>query len=196
FFGGSVGVIYKQFSITIVSAMTLSVLVALSFTPALCASILRKPKEGPRRGFYGLFNRGYEATNRVYTRGVGGIVRRRWYAMIAFAAIGGALVLLFPRMPKGFLPDEDQGVLNAQILLPPGATQEQTRAVMDRVQKYFLEDEKEGVDQVMAITGFGFGGRGQNTGLAFIRLRHWDERKSERLRASAIAARAMRAFSQ
>jgi NodT family efflux transporter outer membrane factor (OMF) lipoprotein len=196
FFGGSVGVIYRQFSITIVSAMALSVLVALSFTPALCASILKKPKEGPRRGFYGLFNRGYAATNRAYVRGVTGVVRRKWYAMFAFVAIGGALALLFPRMPKGFLPEEDQGVLNAQILLPPGATQEQTRAVMDKVQTYFLENEKESVDQVMAITGFGFGGRGQNTGLAFVRLRDWDERKDERLRAKAVAARAMKAFSQ
>jgi hydrophobe/amphiphile efflux-1 (HAE1) family protein len=196
FFGGSVGVIYRQFSITIVSAMTLSVLVALTFTPALCASILKKPKEGPRRGFYGLFNRGYDATNRAYTKGVRGIVRGRWVAMIVFVCIAGSLVLLFPKMRRSFLPEEDQGLLQASVLLPSGSTQEQTREVMDRITTYFLENEKDSVEDIMAITGFGFGGRGQNVGLAFIKLRHWDERKDERLSAKAVAARSMGYFSK
>jgi len=183
FFGGSAGVIYRQFSITIVAAMTLSVLVALIFTPALCATILKRPQEAPRRGLYGLFNRGYDASNRVYLKIVGRFVRRRWVLMVVFFAIAGSLVLLFPRMRKSFLPEEDQGLLNAQVLLPPGATQEQTRAIMDRITKLFLENEREAVQDVMAITGFGFGGRGQNVGLAFIKLRHWDERGEERLSA-------------
>jgi HAE1 family hydrophobic/amphiphilic exporter-1/multidrug efflux pump len=194
FFGGSVGVIYRQFSITIVSAMALSVLVALTFTPALCASILKRAPHGPRRGLFGLFNRGYDATNRGYTRAVRGIVGKRWYALIVFAAIAGSLLLMFPRMKKSFLPEEDQGLLNAQVLLPAGATQEQTRAVMDRITQHFLENEKEAVEDVMAITGFGFGGRGQNVGLAFIKLRHWDDRTEARLSAKAVAARSMAAF--
>ena len=196
FFGGSAGVIYRQFSITIVAAMTLSVLVALIFTPALCATILKRPQEAPRRGLYGLFNRGYDASNRVYLKIVGRFVRRRWVLMVVFFAIAGSLVLLFPRMRKSFLPEEDQGLLNAQVLLPPGATQEQTRAIMDRITKLFLENEREAVQDVMAITGFGFGGRGQNVGLAFIKLRHWDERGEERLSAKNVAARAMGAFSK
>ncbi len=196
FFGGSTGVIYRQFSITLVSAMALSVFVALTFTPALCASILKPMKSGPRRGFYGLFNRGYDAGNRLYGRLVGGFVRVRWAVMIVFLAIAASLLLLFPKMPKGFLPEEDQGLLNAMILLPPGATQEQTRAVMDRVSTYFLENEKDAVQDVMAITGFGFGGRGQNVGLAFIKLRDWDQRRSPRLKASAVSMRAMGAFSK
>nr|MBA3500076.1 efflux RND transporter permease subunit [Deltaproteobacteria bacterium] len=196
FFGGSVGVIYRQFSITLVSAMALSVIVALTFTPALCASILKRPKKGPRRGLFGLFNRGYDATNRGYTRAVRGLVGKRWYAMIVFVAIAGSLVYMFPKMRKSFLPEEDQGLLNAQLLLPAGATQEQTRAVMDRITTHFLENEKDAVEDVMAITGFGFGGRGQNVGLAFIKLRHWDERQSERLSAKAVAARSMAAFSK
>ncbi|HLL24173.1 MAG TPA: efflux RND transporter permease subunit, partial [Kofleriaceae bacterium] len=196
FFGGSVGVIYRQFSITIVAAMTLSVIVALVFTPALCATILKKPKPGPRRGFYGLFNRGYDATNRGYIRVAGVFIRRRWIMMIVFLAIGAALALLFPKMRRSFLPEEDQGLLNAQVLLPPGATQEQTREIMDRITKHFLENEKDAVEDVMAITGFGFGGRGQNVGLAFIKLRDWEERESEALRAKNVAARSMGAFAR
>jgi len=197
FFGGSVGVIYRQFSITIVSAMTLSVIVALTFTPALCASILKRSHhEGPRGGFYGLFNRGYEATNRGYGAAVRAMVRRRLPAMIVFVAIAAVLAVMFPRMKKSFLPEEDQGLLNVQLLLPPGATQEQTRGVMERIQNHLLENEKEGVEDVMAITGFGFGGRGQNVGTAFVKLRHWDERGDAKLKAKAIATRTMGFFSK
>ena len=194
FFGGSVGVIYRQFSITIASAMALSVIVALTFTPALCATILKRGAHGKRRGLYGLFNRGYDATNRGYVRTVRGILRTRgtrWSAMAVFALIAGSLLLLFPRMKQSFLPDEDQGLLNATVLLPAGATQEQTRAVMDRITTHLLENEKDAVEDVLAITGFGFGGRGQNVGLAFIKLKHWDERGDERLSARAVAGRTM-----
>jgi HAE1 family hydrophobic/amphiphilic exporter-1/multidrug efflux pump len=177
--------------------MALSVIVALTFTPALCATILKPVKHhGKRRGLWGLFNSGYEKTQNGYHKAVGGLLRHRWPAMIVYVGLGALLALLFTRMPKGFLPEEDQGQLSVQALLPPGATQEQTRAVMERVNNYLLTEEKDAVEAVMTITGFGFGGRGQNSGTAFVKLRHWDERKSARLKASAVAQRTTRAFSQ
>jgi hydrophobe/amphiphile efflux-1 (HAE1) family protein len=196
FFGGSVGVIYRQFSITLIAAMALSVVVALTLTPALCATLL-KPAHGEKTtGFFGLFNRGYHATNRTYLRGVARMVRHRGWSMLAFVVIGGLLVLLFTRMPTGFLPDEDQGLLYAQVILPPGSTQEQTRAVMTKVNDQFLEVEKDAVEGIMTINGFSFGGRGQNAGLAFVKLRDWDERGAAKLKATAVAQRTMRALSQ
>ncbi|MBA3541068.1 MAG: efflux RND transporter permease subunit, partial [Deltaproteobacteria bacterium] len=198
FFGGSVGVIYRQFAITLVSAMGLSVIVALTFTPALCATILQTGHVAGarRRGIFGLFNRGYERTSRGYEKTIGVVVRRRVPALLVFAALAGVLALTFTRVPKGFLPDEDQGVFNVQALLPPGATQEQTRAVMERITDYFMTREKDSVESVMAITGFGFSGRGQNSGLAFVRLLHWDDREEARLKASAVVGRAMAEFSK
>jgi HAE1 family hydrophobic/amphiphilic exporter-1/multidrug efflux pump len=194
FFGGSVGVIYRQFAITIISAMTLSVIVALVFTPALCATML-KPAHGPKtRGFWGLFNRGYNKGQRAYTRTTGVLVRRKLPVLIVYALLAAALALLFPRLPKGFLPDEDQGQLNIQVLLPPGATQEQTREVMQRVSDHMLTTEKDAIQSLITISGFGFGGRGQNVGTSFVRLRPWDERESDRLSAQAVARRATRAF--
>jgi HAE1 family hydrophobic/amphiphilic exporter-1/multidrug efflux pump len=196
FFGGSVGMIYRQFSITLVSSMALSVVVAMTLTPALCATML-KPGHGPRtRGFFGLFNRGYDRSSGGYQRVIGVLVRRPFLAMVGFLAIVGALVLLFVRMPTGFLPEEDQGALNVQVLLPPGSTMERTRAVLDRVSDHFLEQEGDAVESVLAISGFGFSGRGQNSGIAFIRLKNWEERGDARQRASAIAGRAMGAFSK
>jgi HAE1 family hydrophobic/amphiphilic exporter-1/multidrug efflux pump len=194
FFGGSVGVIYRQFSITIVSAMALSVIVALIFTPALCATILRPVPHGKRRGLFGLFNRGYERTQHVYGRTVGVLVRRKLPAMIVYATLGVALAMLFVRMPKGFLPEEDQGQLVVQVLLPAGATQEQTRAVMQEVNEHLLTAEKDSVEAVLTISGFGFGGRGQNVGTAFVKLRPWDERSTAQLSAKAVAQRTTRAF--
>jgi HAE1 family hydrophobic/amphiphilic exporter-1/multidrug efflux pump len=199
FFGGSVGVIYRQFAITIVSAMTLSVFVALTLTPALCATILKPHAPGQRRrrfSPFGLFNRGYDRTQRGYVRATGVLLRHRMVALAGYLALAGVLALLFGRMPKGFLPEEDQGQLNVQVLGPPGSTQEQTRAVMDRIQDYMLTQEKDGVEALMAITGFGFGGRGQNSGTAFVKLRPWDERRDPRLHASAIAARATAHFAK
>jgi hydrophobe/amphiphile efflux-1 (HAE1) family protein len=196
FFGGSVGVIYRQFAITLVSAMALSVVVALSLTPALCATILKPPKHGPRRGLFGLFNRGYTATQHGYVRATGALLRRRPIALVAYAVLAGGLALLFVRMPKGFLPDEDQGQFNVQVLLPPGGTQEQTRAVMERVTDHLLEHEADAIESVMAITGFGFGGRGQNSGIAFVKLKHWDDRGAAHLRSSAVVGRSMAAFSK
>ena len=196
FFPGSVGVIYRQFSVTLVAAMALSVVVALTLTPALCATIL-KPGQGEKKtGFFGLFNRGYHASSGVYEKIVGAMVRRRWRAMLAFVVIAAGLVVLFPRMQKGFLPQEDQGLLYAQVLMPPGSTMEQTAAINEQVSKYLLEEEGAAVKSVMTINGFSFGGRGQNSGLAFITLKDWDERKDPKLSANAIAGRASAAFSK
>ena len=196
FFGGSVGMIYRQFSITLVSSMALSVVVALTLTPALCATLL-KPGHGPRtRGFFGAFNRGYEASSRLYHRVVAAIVGRRGRSMLVYVALLGGLVALFMRMPTGFLPEEDQGSVNVQVLLPPGSTLERTRAVLEKVRDHFLGPEKDTVESVMTIAGFGFSGRGQNSGIAFVKLRDWDERGADDLRAGAVARRAMGAFSK
>lgn len=195
FFPGSVGVIYRQFSITLVSAMALSVVVALTLTPALCATML-KPGHGEKKtGFFGLFNRGYNRTSSFYERVVALFVRRRFRAMIGYAVLVGLLAVGFFRMPKGFLPEEDQGILYVQVLLPPGSTLEQTRDVTAEVSDYFLTTEADSVESIMAINGFSFGGRGQNSGLGFIKLKDWDDRKDAKARANAIAARATRAFS-
>ncbi|HEY5944746.1 MAG TPA: efflux RND transporter permease subunit [Kofleriaceae bacterium] len=194
FFGGSVGVIYRQFAITIVSAMLLSVLVALVFTPALCATLLKSSHGAKTRGFWGLFNRGYTKAQHAYSRATSVLVRRKLPALIVYGLLAAALVLLFTRLPKGFLPEEDQGQLSVQVLLPPGATQEQTREIMQRVSDYMLTQEKDSVEGLMTLSGFGFGGRGQNVGTAFVKLRPWDERKQARLSAQAVARRATRAF--
>jgi HAE1 family hydrophobic/amphiphilic exporter-1/multidrug efflux pump len=198
FFGGSVGVIYRQFSITLVSSMALSVLVAMTLTPALCATILKPVEKGhglSRKGFFGAFNRLYDRGNGQYMGFVRALVARRGRSMIAYALICGALVFMFSRMRSGFLPEEDQGTMYVQVLLPPGATLERTREVLDDVSRHLLDEERESVESVMSIVGFSFGSRGQNTGIAFVRLKPWDERPGENLKASAVSARAMRAFS-
>jgi len=196
FFAGSVGTIYRQFSITIVSSMALSVAVALTLTPALCAMLL-KPGHGlTQRGFFGLFNRGYERTAGLYHRGLGGLLRWRRTAMIVFLGLTAAVGVAFVRMPTGFLPEEDQGSITVQVLLPPGSTMERTRAVMERVGDYFLQQEGDAVESVLSISGFGFSGRGQNSGLAFVRLRDWHEREAVEKRAGAITRRASGAFSK
>ncbi len=199
FFGGSVGVIYRQFSITLVSAMALSVMVALTLTPALCATLLKPVEKGHHastRGFFGLFNRLYDRGNGLYERTVGWVLRRAGRAMIVYLVLLVGLGVLFSRLPSGFLPLEDQGQIMTQVQLPPGATMERTREVLDQVTRYYREDEKQAVEGVMAITGFSFSGRGQNSGLAFVRLKDWDERGNKALHAPAVAARAMRAFSK
>ncbi len=200
FFGGSVGVIYRQFSITIVSAMALSVLVALTLTPALCATLL-KPVEkghvaGARRGPIVLFNKLYERGSGFYGKTVGFVLRRIGRAMLVYAVLLAAMAFLFTRVPGGFLPLEDQGAMLNQVQLPAGATMDQTRKVVDRVTNYFLEDEKDSVEAVMTIIGYSFSGRGQNSAMAFVRLKDWKERAHEGQRAPAVAARAMQAFSR
>jgi multidrug efflux pump len=198
FFGGSTGVIYRQFSITIVSAMVFSVIVALTLTPALCATLLKektKGQHGRTTGFFGWFNRNFDRMAGRYQSGVGAILGK-WgrYALI-YVAIVVVLALLFMRLPTSFVPEEDQGVMFTQIQLPTGATQGRTLRVMEQVESYYLGPAKEGVESVFGVVGFGFAGGGQNSALAFVKLKDWDERTDDSLSVSAIAARAMRAFS-
>ena len=199
FFGGSTGVIYRQFSITIVSAMVLSILVALILTPTLCANILKPPsKEGENTG--GRFGRWF---NRNFGRGVEryrGIVRRVIARPVLplgiYAVIVGVLALLFFVLPTGFLPTEDQGYVLAQYTLPAGAQQSRTVAVAKQIENHFLDDEKANVDGIFTVSGFSFAGSGQNVGLAFILLRNWSERPGTQNRATEIVQRAFGAFSQ
>ncbi len=195
FFGGSVGVIYRQFSVTIVSAMILSVIVALILTPALCATLL-KPVQGhaKQRGIFGLFNRGFDRVTTGYRQGVSGILARSARFILVFAVIVVAMGWLFTRLPSSFLPEEDQGILITSVQLPVGATQDRTERVLKQVTNYYLDNEKEAVEGVMSVVGFGFGGQGQNVGLAFVRLKDFDKRKAANLSASAVAGRAMRTF--
>ncbi len=195
FFAGSSGVIYRQFSLTIVTAMTLSVIVALVFTPALCATLLKRPKHGERRGFFGWFNRNFDRTSRVYVGGVGFMAKRALRFMLVYAVIAGAMGVLYTRLPSSFLPAEDQGLMFVQITAPPGATTERTQQAVNAVNQYLLNDEKENVASVMAVTGFSFGGRGQAAAMAFVRLRDWGERTDAASGVSAIAGRLMRHFS-
>jgi multidrug efflux pump len=195
FFGGSVGVIYRQFSITIVTAMVLSVVVALVLTPALCATILKPVGDhGPRKGFFGWFNRNFERTTEGYRSGVAGMIARPMRFLLVFLLIGGGMGLLFARLPSSFLPDEDQGILLTSVQLPVGATQDRTLKVLDEVQKHYLEKEKDLVEGVLTVAGFGFGGQGQNVGLAFVRLKPFAERAGKNATAQAVAGRAMAAF--
>ena len=195
FFPGTTGAIYRQFSLTIASAMALSVLVALVFTPSLCASLLKpKPHGPPRRGPLGAFRRGLETATKGYVGVVGYMARRIPRFLLVYVLIVGILGLLFLRLPGGFLPDEDQGTLYANVLLPPGATTERTAQVIEQVGRYFYETEKDIVFGAMNVYGFSFGGRGQNVGLVFVNLRDWDQRTDPDDSAQALAARASRAF--
>ncbi|WP_424139387.1 efflux RND transporter permease subunit [Roseomonas chloroacetimidivorans] len=194
FFGGSAGVIYRQFSLTIITAMTLSVMVALVFTPALCATILRRPDHTERRGFFGWFNRNFDRTTRGYGGGVRHITGRPARFLVIYAALAVGMGFLYTRLPTSFLPDEDQGVMYAQVVAPPGATVERTQRALDDVIKYLLNDEKNVVGSVMGITGFNFSGRGQNAAMAFIRLRDWEERPGEENSVGALSRRIMARF--
>jgi multidrug efflux pump len=197
FFGGSVGVIYRQFAVTIVSAMALSVVVAVIFTPALTATMLKAPKHhGEKRGFFGLFNRGFNSTSRTYTKWTGFVLSRAKSGLAAFIVICGAAGYLFTTLPGSFLPEEDQGILLTVVQLPVGATQQRTEEVLEQVRKHYQESEPEAVEGVFAIAGFGFGGQGQNVGLVFTRLTDFDARSNPSLSAQAVAGRAMGAFSQ
>ena len=199
FFGGSTGVIYRQFSITIVSAMALSVLVALILTPALCATMLKpikKGEHGKTTGFFGWFNRLFDKSTNHYVDSVGHIVRSTGRYLLIYLLIVVGMAYLFLKLPTSFLPEEDQGLLLAQAQLPAGATQERTQKVLDQVTDYFLTKEKDSVNSVFTVNGFGFAGRGQNTGIAFVSLKPWDERGDASLKVPAIAGRAMRALGQ
>ena len=196
FFGGSSGVVYRQFSITVVSAMGLSVLVALVLTPALCATLLR-PHGTPadhRSGFFGWFNRRFNRASQRYEQQVARLLGVPGRALLGFAVICVLLAVLFARLPGGFLPNEDQGFMFAQVRMPPGTTLDRTAAVMKQVQAHYLNDEAANVEAVFSVTGFSSAGGGQNIGQAFISLKPWAERPGEENSAQAIAGRANAAF--
>ena len=196
FFGGSTGVIYRQFSITIVSAMALSVVVALTLTPALCATLLRPHTGRPRRGPFAWFNRGFGATQGGYTGLVGWSVRRPLWLGLVYLGIAGVMVLLFLRTPTGFLPDEDQGIMFTLVSAPAGATASRTLDTIEQIEDHFLDAEAENVSSMFGVVGFSFAGRGQNMGITFVRLKDWSERERPDQSVQAIAGRAFGALGQ
>ncbi len=203
FFGGSTGVIYRQFSITIVSAMILSVMVAMTLTPALCATLLKPVAKGHHagesgwfKGFFRLFNRAFEFCRTRYEGIVGRSFAKPVRYLTVYAAIVACMVYFFVHLPTSFLPDEDQGFMFCQIQLPAGASVERTVAMLKEIDRYFAENESKTVDSVLTVGGVSFAGRGQNMGLAFVKFKDWKYRQSPELKAKAIAARAMKGFSK
>ena len=195
FFPGSTGVIYRQFSITIVSAMALSVLVALTLTPALCATLLKaKDVNHTKRGPFGWFNKGFDKTADGYRGTVAYLIKRPLRIMLVYLALAGGMVYLFNNTPTGFLPDEDQGILMVLVQGPTGATAERTLDVVEQVETHFRENEAENVESVFGVVGFSFAGQGQNMGLAFVRLKDWEERPDPSQSVQAVAGRAFPAF--
>jgi multidrug efflux pump len=198
FFGGSTGVIYRQFSITIVSAMALSVLVALIFTPALCATLLKPINEEnhghPKTGFFGWFNRTFDRSVLSYERGVGNMITHKIPAFLAYALIFAGMIWMFTRIPSAFLPEEDQGVIFAQVQTPAGSSAERTQEVLDKMRSYLLDKEAGTVKSVFTVNGYNFAGRGQSSGLAFILLKPWDERPGSDNSVFALAKRAQAHF--
>lgn len=196
FFPGSTGVIYQQFAITIVSAMALSVVVAITLTPALCASMLKAKDHGEKRGVFGLFNRGFSKLTNGYTGTVKWSVKRPFRVGLIYLALAATMVLLFMRTPTGFLPNEDQGILFTLIQAPTGASAERTLDVLEQVEDYYLTQENGVVKSMFGVVGFSFGGSGQNMGIAFVQLEDWDDRKEPQQGVQALAGRAFGAFSQ
>jgi multidrug efflux pump len=190
-------VIYRQFSITIVSAMVLSVLVALVLTPALCATLLKPvDKAHPHdRGFFGWFNRNFAEANDKYNSTLGKVLHRPLPALILYGVVILVMGALFLRMPTGFLPNEDQGLIINLIQLPPGAIQQRAVAVARQGEQHFMKEEPDTV-HVFAVNGFSYAGPGQNSGMMFVRLKDWKERKAAKDRAPAIVQRAIGAYSR
>ena len=203
FMSGSTGVIYRQFSATIVSAMALSVLVAIVLTPALCATMLKPLKKGehhvahrgPAGRFFNWFNNGFDRTSGTYQRGVRGILARPGRFMAVFLALSVVMGLLFVRLPSSFLPNEDQGILMALVNAPVGATQERTLESIYKLEDHFLKNEKDAVESVFSVQGFSFSGMGQNSGMAFVKLKDWSERTPDQ-GVGPITGRAMAALGQ
>jgi multidrug efflux pump len=192
FFSGSVGAIYRQFAVTLVLTMLFSALMALTLTPALCATLL-KHRPGshdvlPARGFFGWFNRGFAATTRGYVRTVTHMLGRPGRWLVVYGAILAATFWMFSKLPGSFLPEEDQGYFINLVQLPPGATQERTVAVISEVEQFFLKQPE--VEHTIGVVGFSFFGRGQNAGLIFVRLKHWDQRPGAGSSARAVIQRA------
>ena len=203
FFGGSTGVIYRQFSVTIIASMLLSVIVALILTPVLCASLLKPVPAGHEpaenaiwflRPFFAWFDRVFFGLRDRYVRTVQRSFSRKLRYVVVYVAIVAAVGTIFLRLPTSYMPDEDQGILLSQIMLPTGSTLEQTKEVVSDVRRHFLEKEPEAVESVMTVSGIGFSGRAQTNGLVFIKLKDWHLRTRSDLRVKAIAERAMKAF--
>ncbi|MDI9275382.1 multidrug efflux RND transporter permease subunit SmeE, partial [Stenotrophomonas sp. PFBMAA-4] len=203
FMSGSTGIIYRQFSATIVSAMALSVLVAIVLTPALCATMLKPLKKGEHHvahsgllgRFFNGFNRGFDRSSETYQRGVKGIIHRPWRFMGIFVALAVVMGVLFARLPSSFLPNEDQGIMMALVQTPVGATQERTLEAMAKLEDHFLKNEADAVESIFAVQGFSFAGMGQNAGMAFVKLKDWKERDADHS-VGAITGRAMGALGQ
>ncbi|WP_213609556.1 efflux RND transporter permease subunit [Pseudoalteromonas sp.] len=199
FFSGSTGVIYRQFSITLVSAMGLSVLVALILTPALCATLLKPSHVHNSDSFIGRFftgfNRRFDKTNQGAQGFVGRMIKHSKRYLLSYVLIVGGMVTIFSSLPTAFLPDEDQGILFTQVMLPAGATSEQTLEVVKKVENHYLEDQSEAVRSVFSVIGFSFAGSGQNSAIGFVGLKHWDERQRDDLSVGAVAGKAMGYFS-
>ncbi|RUR93046.1 multidrug efflux RND transporter permease AcrD [Pectobacterium polaris] len=197
FFGGTTGAIYRQFSITIVTSMILSVLVAMTLTPALCATLLKPLAKGQhhgRKGFFGWFNRSFTRTSLKYERGVGKILISSGRWLLLYMGIIGIMAFLFFRLPTSFLPQEDRGVFTTQVQLPPGSTQQQTLQVVNKIEQYYLTQEKDTVTSVFSTIGSGPGGNGQNVARLFVRLKDWDERTTPESSSFAVIERATKAF--
>ncbi|QYJ86234.1 efflux RND transporter permease subunit [Shewanella mesophila] len=199
FMSGSTGVIYRQFSVTIVSAMALSVMVAIILTPALCATMLKPIAKGEshtKAGFFGWFNRKFDEMTSRYESGVASMIKRTGRVMLIYLALVVAVGWIFMRMPTAFLPDEDQGILFTQAILPTNSTQETTKKVMEKVTDFYLNQEGDNVKSVFSVSGFSFAGSGQNMGLAFVGLKDWSERQNPGQDVKSISGRAMGAFMQ
>ncbi len=197
FFGGSVGAIYRQFSVALVASMLFSVFLALSLTPALCASMLPPVEKGhhhEKGGFFGWFNRGFARSTKAYERSVARVLKHAAYYLIIYAAIIGGVMLLYQRMPSSFLPEEDQGYFITSISLPVGATQQRTIDVLKKVEDYFMKQPE--IESIITVAGFSFNGRGQNSALAFIRLKDWSKRPGEEHKVQAIIGRAFPVLGQ
>ena len=194
FFGGSSGVIYRQFAVTLIASMSLSAVIALIFTPALCVTILkRQPHKDvhTQKGFFGWFNRFFFKASRDYEHFVGKTFNAKWFFAIAYVGVIIVIALIFMRLPTSFVPEEDQGMLMTLVQLPAGSTLDQAEEVMAKVGGYFHEQEADNVESVFTVSGFSFGASGQNTGLAFVKLKDWGERNTKDSVAQAIAGRAM-----
>ncbi|HEA15059.1 MAG TPA: efflux RND transporter permease subunit, partial [Pseudoalteromonas prydzensis] len=199
FFSGSTGIIYRQFSITLVSAMGLSVLVALILTPALCATLLKPSHVHDDSSFIGKFfsgfNRGFDKTNRGAQGFVSRMINHSKRYLLIYAVIVGGMVYVFSHLPTAFLPDEDQGILFNQVSLPAGSTTQQTLEVVKKMENHYLNEQSEAVNGIFTVTGFSFAGSGQNAAIGFVNLKHWDERQRDELSVQGVAGKAMGYFS-
>ncbi|WP_343595246.1 efflux RND transporter permease subunit [Acinetobacter sp.] len=197
FFGGTTGVIYRQFSLTLVTAMVLSLTIALTFTPALCATILKQhdPNKAPSNNivarFFRGFNNGFERLSERYQKGVNRMTHHKVFSAVLYLVVFGIFGFVFKALPTSFLPDEDQGVIMTLVQLPNNATLERTTKTLDTITQHFLNQEKSSVASVFSVAGFSFTGQGQNQGLAFVKLKDWSERKTPDTQVSALVGRSM-----